>query len=389
LPEVTLPRRIVYGSGAIVSLLDTMRDLNVSRTLVLTDERSGFIVKDLKGALSDRGIANDVIELSPGEIPLEDEIFDALRKGEEVKAEAVVGLGGPKAVFASKIVSVLMKRHIRNLEEIKPITFISAEFELPHLVVVPLYGGWGGGSLRIAFYSKNDRLKALINRSLIPQVIVLDPSLAPSLSKRTLQSIIGSALAQAVETYLFTSIDDLAEAMILHSVRLLFKYAPQALKDPSDMEAWERVQIASIMAGASYSLSSLPLTVLISTSLSLRLKVPSGLLSSIILPRALSLYERVSALRERLELLKENLELGLGLSRRESFLIHLEGLYKTMGLPRSLKELGVDFNIYNSAVNKLLEEISTEPYGMSLGPMKPALEQLLNVLKDSYESTGL
>lgn len=386
--EVVLPRIIIQRGSALGSLLDVLSDLGVSKVYLIADEESRMVINNLIRSFESKGIEHGIGNLEGRGIPDEIEIKALASLIEEFKPDAILAIGSVKAVFTSKLVGVLTKRPLLNLKDITPVTRISLEFEKPLLVMVPLCAGWATGCLRTAVYrDAENNLRPLVNKSFAPHAIVLDPNLTLRLTKRTFQNAVGGLLAQAMESYLYSFSSDLTQSLALHSIRLAFEYSERAFNDPTDVEAWERIQQASLMSGVTCGAPSLPLSLLIGLSISETLRIiPSGIASGIILPKLLMFYEQYNEdVRERLLKVKSFLEALLSLEYKESLSEHLDELYSRIGFPRHFSELAINKNNYETAIDKVLESLSSGLYRFAFSPVKPAVEHIIDVLKRSYE----
>ncbi len=384
--ELVLPRVIVQRGGALNALLDIFSDFGISKAFFVVDEESRIIIDNLIKMLESMGIEYRIGNLEGKGIPNESEIRKLLSLVNGFKPDALLAVGASKAIFASKLSGVLIKRPLLNVKDITPVTRVSLEFERPLFIMIPVCGGWATGCLRTAVYKDaNGNIVPLINRSFVPHAIILDPNLTLRLTKRTLQDSLGGLLAQASESYLYSLSGDLTRTLTLHSIRLAFEYAEKALKDPSNVEAWEKIQQACLISGATCGAPYVPLSILLGLSLSEALRVPSGIASGIIIPILLRFYEQYSnEVREMLSKAKTFIETLLSLEYKETFSDHLEDLYSRVGFPKRFSELGIDESNYEVAINKALENLSLGFYKLAFSPVKPAVEHMIEILRRSY-----
>src|SRR4030042_312344 len=134
------PGKIVFGKGAIKNLKYELLALGVSRPLLVTDEAlaGSSMVASVKAALGSSlaGVFDRVIPDSGGEL-----VNEGAALAREVKADAVVSVGGGSSMDTAKGVAVLLKKNIKDVRQV--IGFFKVkESPVPH-IAIPTTAGTG------------------------------------------------------------------------------------------------------------------------------------------------------------------------------------------------------------------------------------------------------
>lgn len=335
-----------FGVGAIDSIRDIVLDMvgrDIKSVLVVTGSNSykssgawGRIEPALKAAGITYAVYNEV---TPN--PTTGQVDTAVQVGRDIKAEAVIGIGGGSALDAGKCVAAMMKYPNHKAAQLA-----SGELEpadaLPFLAV-NLTHGTGSEVNRFAVITDTDRdFKPVIAADcLYPAWAIDDPALMTSLSQKQTRFVSIDAVNHVVEAATSKAANPLAIMLGAETIRLVAKYLPSALKDPKDLYARYFLAYAAMIAGTAFDNSLLHFTHALEHPLSaLKPELSHGLGLSMLLPAVVKAIYPARA--EVLSTLLEPIVPGLSADPKDAVRA-ARGVEKWLagcGVPEKLADLG-------------------------------------------------
>ncbi|HOT94039.1 MAG TPA: iron-containing alcohol dehydrogenase [Methanoregulaceae archaeon] len=175
----------------------------------------------------------------------------------------------------------------------------------PPLLCVPTTAGSSADVSQFAILSSpGRRLKfAIISKSIVPDVSLLDPDLLCTLPPRLTGSTGLDALTHAVEAYVSTGASPITDLFALSAIRRLATFLPLAVQHPGNAVYRNETMLASLEAGLAFSNASLGAVHALAHSLGGYLDIPHGICNAILLeqvvhcnfPYAADRYRAVSA----------------------------------------------------------------------------------------------
>jgi alcohol dehydrogenase class IV len=277
--------RIVSGPGSLAKLSSELEALGKKRVLLVTD--SGVVKAGLFGrakeALGARIAA--VFEEVPQDSGLD--VVDAVvALGRLREVDAIVSLGGGSVIDTSKAACVALAGGLRAIE-----TLGLHQLDGPQLthVSVPTTAGTGSEVTNAAVI-KNHKLRIkgyIVDRWIVPNVAILDPTLTVGLPPRLTAATGLDALTHAIEAYTGRAANPMADAQAIHAVRLIAANLVRAVKKGDDLEARSAMQTAATLAGWSISSSAVGLVHSMSHTVGARYGVPHGTGNGILLPHVM------------------------------------------------------------------------------------------------------
>ena len=250
--NIGLPFRVVFGPNSMTRIGPLVKGLG-QRAFVgcgRSAMREAGVLGRLESALGDAGLEvmiYDQIEPDPST----DTVDAGVTAAREFGADLFVGLGGGSVLDATKAIAFLTDtegaaaEHLRtqNLPE-KPC--------LP-IVAIPTTSGTGSEATKVSVLtdSSNGVKRALYSVNAVARLAVLEPAIT-RLMPRDLTVETGlDALGHAVEGYLATSANPIAEAAAMKAIRLIARYLPVAAECGDDLAARGQMAIAAMLGGVS------------------------------------------------------------------------------------------------------------------------------------------
>jgi alcohol dehydrogenase len=338
IPQPTL----LVGPGSSARLGQAVAGFGHRKILVVTDAmivKLGLL-KDLTGALEAGGAQYVVFdEITPdAPIPLiERGVAFYRRHG----CDAIVAVGGGSSIDAAKAMAI----SIANPR--KPLRSLAGYFKGLRTPVtiyaIPTTAGTGSEVTVAAVVADPERQAkfAIIDTRLVPKMAALDPTLMTGLPPHITAATGMDALTHAVESFLGQWSTPQSDRMALSAVGLIFENLRTAYRDGADLEAREKMALASTYAGMAFTRANVGYVHAIAHQFGGRYHTPHGLANAIMLPHVLkfsapAVTARLAKLAVRARLGKAH-ESDTVLAQR--FLDAVVELNRDLGIPEHLEAL--------------------------------------------------
>jgi choline dehydrogenase len=251
---VEVPTRLVHGVGAISRLGETLRELGVTRPLLVTDP-----------GVAAAGLAERALEYLDDAV-----VFDQVRPnpdialvdaGAKVYAETgrdgLVGLGGGSSLDTAKSIGVVA-RHGGSIVDYEwghdPL-----EQRIPPLVAIPTTAGTGSEVTLWAVITDHERqIKFNVGGTPLigAHVALIDPELMLGLPSAVTAATGMDALSHAIECYTCDYHQPFNDAVALQAIELVTVWLRRAVETGSDLDARTHMAHAATLGGMAYGTES-------------------------------------------------------------------------------------------------------------------------------------
>lgn len=345
LPLLNLPKPFSFvGPDASLSLVREIVGSGVKRVMVITDGplRKLGVVNPVIELLQNCGVTVEVfseIEPDPG--------FELVLKGAErlksFKADAVLAVGGGSSIDGAKSILLCHANdcHPSNLTGVW-LYSLPRKRGLPFFAIPTTAGTGSEVTIAAVVSDKAAQIKySIIDPKVVPAMVALDPKLMVGLPSFITASTGMDALTHAVEAYIATTAtaetDDLARMATAGILRNL----PIAFAEGGNLEARERMAVASCMAGLAFTRAGVGYVHAIAHQIGGLYHVPHGLANAIVLPYVLD-FSKPKCAHRLAELARLS---GIGASGpseselADAFIARIRKLNAEMQISESIKEL--------------------------------------------------
>lgn len=407
-----LPKSIYFRRGSLPIALGEVITDGHKRALIVTDRflfNNGY-ADQITSVLKAAGVETEVffeVEADP--------TLTIVRKGAELansfKPDVIIALGGGSPMDAAKIMWVMYEHPETHFEELA-LRFMDIRkriYTFPKMGVkarmVAITTTSGTGSEVTPFAVVTDDATGqkypLADYALTPDMAIIDANLVMDMPKSLCAFGGLDAVTHALEAYVSVLASEFSDGQALQALKLLKAYLPASYHDGSkNPVARERVHNAATIAGIAFANAFLGVCHSMAHKLGSQFHIPHGLANALMIcnvirynandnptkQTAFSQYDRPQARRRYAEIADH-----LGLSapgdrtaaKIEKLLAWLESIKAELGIPKSIREAGVQEADFLAHVDKLSED-AFDDQCTGANPRYPLISELKQLLLDSY-----
>ena len=276
------PVRIVYGMG---SLNEINRYIDGRKTLLVTSE--GFIKRGLVDNI--KKYTDHIVYVvsnirSHPEFKHLENIYKEIHK---IDFEIILAIGGGSVIDSAKIFSVYNKKREFNFVNAMSRGEIKKKnYNLIPLIAIPTTAGTGSELTPWAtIWDMEEKKKYSLHLdNLFPDVAIYDPMLTLSVPKEiTIQTGLDT-LSHALESIWNKNANPISTNHAINSAKLIMEYLPKLANELDNIEYRDKVMLACMFAGSSFSNTQTALAHAISYYITAEKGVPHGIACSFMLP---------------------------------------------------------------------------------------------------------
>ncbi len=337
IPQPTL----LVGPGSSGRLGQAVAGFGHSKILIVTDgviAKLGLL-KPLTDALTAGGAQYVVFdEITPdAPIPLIEKGIDYFKTH---GCDAIVAFGGGSSMDASKAIALA----VNNPKPLRQLAGYFKGLNTPvKIYAVPTTAGTGSEVTVAAVISDPERQSKLVivDPRMVPKMAALDPTLMTGLPPHITAATGIDALTHAVEAFVGNWSTPYSDGMALSAVGLIFENLRVAYTNGSNIEAREKMALASTYAGFAFTRANVGYVHAIAHQFGGKYHTPHGLANAIMLPLVLkfsspSITERLAQLALRAKVGTEDEDADI---LAQKFLDAVDRLNRDLGIPTFLEAL--------------------------------------------------
>jgi alcohol dehydrogenase len=339
--NINFPTAIKFGAGRIKELADHCKANGITRPLFVTDPglASMPMVKAIVDDVRKAGLAIEVFaDVRPN--PVEANIIEGVKAYKAGMHNGVIAFGGGSGLDIGKMIALMHGQSISvfDLEDVDDWYTRADASKISPIIAVPTTAGTGSevGRAGVVTHPATHEKKIIFHPNIMPKVAILDPELSIGLPAKLTAATGMDALAHCIEAYCAPFYNPLAKGVGLEGMLLVKENLAKAVKKGKDIDARGNMLVASTMGATAFQ-RGLGAIHALSHPFGGLYDAHHGMLNGIIMPYVLK------ANRKKIEKDIERAAAYLGIKGGfNGFMKWVLALRKEIGIPHSLKEIGID-----------------------------------------------
>lgn len=282
---------VLSGNNTLVQAADILKKQQV-RSVFITCSRSVHkhgLMDGLLKTLDEQRIFYTIFEDISAN-PTTDNVEAGLALYKENACEAIITIGGGSPMDCAKGIGLRITNPDLSYNDMR--SMLKIRHRIPFMIAVPTTAGTGSESTVAAVISnpaEHDKY-AIVSPMLMPHCVILDAGLTVGLPADFTAYTGMDALTHAIEAYIGVIDTKRTDREALKAIKLTFKYLDRAYDKPDDLEAREKMLVASNKAGIAFTRVYVGYVHSFSHAMSALYNVGHGKTNAIILPHMLDYY---------------------------------------------------------------------------------------------------
>ena len=334
------PTAIRFGAGRISEIADACFVAGIKKPLLVTDRGlAGMeITQKTLNLLDDAGLGRAIfanVDPNPNEKNAEAGVTAYLEGGHD----GVIAFGGGSGLDLGKLVAFLARqtRPLWDFEDIGDWWTRANSDVIAPIVAVPTTAGTGSevGRASVITNSVTEEKKIIFHPKFLPTVVICDPELTIGMPKFITAGTGLDAFAHCVEAFSSPHYHPMSQGIALEGMRLVKDYLPRAYADGSDIEARAQMMSAATMGATAFQ-KGLGAIHALSHPIGAIYHTHHGTTNAVCMPAVLQ-FNKI-AICDDIKRAANYLDIRGGF---DGFCEYVDNLNTSLGIPKTLTELGV------------------------------------------------
>ncbi|EAP75193.1 iron-containing alcohol dehydrogenase [Roseovarius nubinhibens] len=351
------PTAMKFGPGRIKELPEACAQAGIKKPLLVTDKGlAGLpVTAQALDILEAAGLGRAMFsEVDPN--PNEKNLDAGVAAYKAGGHDGVIAFGGGSGLDLGKMVAFMagQTRPIWDFEDVGDWwTRADAEAIAP-IVAVPTTAGTGSevGRASVITNSETHVKKIIFHPKVLPAVVICDPELTVGMPKFITAGTGLDAFAHCVEAFSSPHYHPMSQGIALEGMRLVIDNLPRAYADGTDIEARANMMSAAAMGATAFQ-KGLGAIHAMSHPIGAVFNTHHGTTNAVCMPAVLEL--NAPLIKDRFDLAASYLGIEGGF---DGFRRFVQSFNDSLGIPRSLTELGVTEDRLEDMVAMALEDPS-------------------------------
>ena len=372
-----------FGPGARKELPAVIERLGKNKALVVTD--AGLVkfgvAKMVTDVLDEANIPYEIFsDVKPN--PTVSNVLAGIEAYKRAGADFIIAIGGGSSIDTAKAVGIVINNpefgDIVSLEGCAP----TKNKSVP-MIALPTTAGTAAETTinYVIIDEKNHKKMVCVDPNDIPAVAVIDAELMYSLPASLTAATGMDALTHAIEGYITKAAWALSDMFEIEAIRMISRYLPTAVAEPSNSEARDGMAVAQYVAGMAFSNVGLGLVHGMAHPMGSLFDIPHGVANALLLPvimewnmpACLDKYPKIA------EAMGVNIE---GMSKEEASQAAcdaVKALSIKVGIPQHLSEIGITEKDIPALAAQALADVCTpgNPRDVTLADIEALYKKVL------------
>ena len=351
------PTAMKFGPGRIKELPEACAQAGIKNPLLVTDKGlAGLpVTAQALDILEAAGLGRAMFsEVDPN--PNEKNLDAGVAAYKAGGHDGVIAFGGGSGLDLGKMVAFMagQTRPIWDFEDVGDWWTRADSEAIAPIVAVPTTAGTGSevGRASVITNSETHVKKIIFHPKVLPAVVICDPELTVGMPKFITAGTGLDAFAHCVEAFSSPHYHPMSQGIALEGMRLVIDNLPRAYADGTDIEARANMMSAAAMGATAFQ-KGLGAIHAMSHPIGAVFNTHHGTTNAVCMPAVLEL--NAPLIKDRFDLAASYLGIEGGF---DGFRRFVQSFNDSLGIPRSLTELGVTEDRLEDMVAMALEDPS-------------------------------
>lgn len=352
------PTAVRFGAGRISEIADACAAAGITKPLLVTDKGLADlpITQATLDLLDAAGLGRAMFsDVDPN--PNEKNVEAGLVMYREGGFDGVIAFGGGSGLDLGKTLAFMagQTRPLWDFEDIGDWWTRADPAGIHPIVAVPTTAGTGSevGRAGVITNSETHEKKIIFHPLMLPKVVICDPELTVGMPKFITAGTGLDAFAHCVEAFCSPHYHPMSQGIALEGMRLVKEYLPRAYADGSDIEARAHMMSAAAMGATAFQ-KGLGAIHALSHPIGAHHHTHHGTTNAVCMPAVLQ-FNRPAA---EGVLIQAAAYLGIE-GGFDGFAAYVDNLNESLGIPKTLTDLGVTDPDLDVLVRDALNDPST------------------------------
>ena len=270
--------QIIYGpgNGCYKVVADILSKHNACKVMIVCDQAYGFL--PFKGFLDCLSVS--IAKFSDfGSNPLYESVVKGVQLFKQENCDLIIAVGGGSAIDVAKCIKLYSQLP-------QDVNFLEQQLEdtkVP-LIAIPTTAGTGSESTHYAVIYYEGEKQSITHDSILPDYVVLEPSVLASLPLFQKKCTMLDALCQGIESWWSVNSTDESKEYSQKAVQLIVENWEKYIFD-NDFEAAAKIMCAANYAGRAINITQTTAAHAMSYKITSLYRLPHGYAVALCLPR--------------------------------------------------------------------------------------------------------
>lgn len=383
-----MPQRFIlnetsyHGHGAVNEIVTEVKSRGFKKALIVTDKDlvKFKVVKKITDLLDKNKLAYEIFDEVKAN-PSVDIVKNGVKAFKKAKADYMIAVGGGSPQDTAKGIGIIINNpefaDVVSLEGVAP----TKNKSVPVIAVATTAGTAAETTINYVITDESKRRKFVcVDPHDIPIVAVVDPDMMASMPKGLTAATGMDALTHAIEGYTTLAAWELADTLNLKAIELIAKNLRKAVDN--DPDGREGMALGQYVTGMAFSNVGLGVVHGMAHPLSAFYDTPHGIANAVLLPYVMEFNAPYTGTKFR------EIARAMGVKKvdemkqaeyREAAIKAVKKLSKDVGIPKTLKEIGVKKEDLEALADAAMADVCTGG-----NPRPCSRELVLEVYKKAY-----
>ena len=284
--RIILNETSYFGAGSRSVITQEIKDRGYKKALIVSDkDLVKFGVVQLITDLLDKEAIPYVIFDDVQQNPTVNNVKSGVEAFKAAGSDFIIAIGGGSPIDTAKGIGMIMANpdfaNVVSLEGVAP----TKNKSIP-IIAVPTTAGTAAEVTINYVITDEERRKKMVcvDPKDIPVISIVDAEMMTSMPKGLTAATGMDALTHAMEGYITKGAWELTDMFELKAIEMIFKHLPEAVANPSSIEARDGMAVGQYIAGMGFSNVGLGIVHGMAHPLGAFYNIPHGVANALLLP---------------------------------------------------------------------------------------------------------